>query len=944
MHFKRKYKNMNNRCTILLSMLTMSGMFLLADEKKSQGDSNENMTPAQLQARDEMNALRPLAESITYGYFWPETRKEAQKVYTRSMRAWNLDPTNEEAAYYVCRSNPANYEFKDKSNGKYSCDVYKQTDEFCKKYLDFFGQRNEQHHYEICLQRQICLREYGTLKEQYEIFLKLVMLELQYPKYARASCPHGFIRWLEYISGQMSEDELQQAYPIWQNFITETYNPFLMQRDGTLYKEAIRRSSCPELLEATYWAYMKEPLKARAAITKAAAIYPKDMEKSWSSSFCKTPQETISSILRIAGDSEWQTWQPEFTLISPLVTGNCEVTNNLINYVKRNDPDMPNDWKNYFPYVNKLQLRYAKINLDIPEMPKDEAAKYTFPSNLHYIPMCPFDGDSQLFFSRSYRCMDDGEDTLLYYSSRSPLLADKSEICVNLNYIPWPEHPIPATRQHLRGQQYIVTDYYLETLNGKTETMWIGTASHGIVRFSRNKNGKWRGRWITFCNGLPDKSTICGIFPAKYKGQKGVLVSARYSAHVNGIQYRDVWDNYFIDEATTSVILLNHVPLPYAVNLENGPSVLLTPSGVIFSPRKPTPPTWLSLQTAAEATDYGSLKKYDIENATFLKFSNAWWPGYYAIKFTPDSYLEEYSLIHNKFTKLSKIFTAFGGWHTDGTIYDQIAGLKIRKKIPYYLPDKVCTIKAGKFICMVINNHNTPGYENVMIIWKPGSLPENPLTHDSWYGPFELPEKLQIESVSRDPDNYLWMRLENGGLYRLDIEKSVADAQKAGQKWTSRQLRDGYIKMLSSFDWRHKAHYYLAEKQIQQAISFLDDKISEFKTAGDLQSQQDAMMFKAAALSFAVYDYKSAIDTYENILRLSQDSGIVYLAKRNMGIITFFDGQYGRCVECLSKLTPDIQMSYPFYTGDKMTIQPQVNSQKIIDNYIHKAKEKIATK
>ncbi len=282
-----------------------------------------------------------------------------------------------------------------------------------------------------------------------------------------------------------------------------------------------------EFVDAAYLAAKKDVPALRELLNRAARKYPRDYAQFWGELPRQygeawggsTHSAVVPRLLKIAGDAEWETWQPAF----------------------------PRPTRPQF-FVKELEWRALVVRL-LPAMPP------TFQLPGQVAPGCPVEFSKEAVEPRivpgwgsKYRRIEPlcivGEHMLFvspglvdYWEALpgshvlfvSPLSEVAGAAGSNGGYarlslspvlLDWPEHPAWAGGPKAVRSPVVVRCVHVQR-DAQAPTVWLGTQHHGIARFTR-KDGNWTGRWFTGRDGLPVEE-IFALTSCTYAGQPRLL-------------------------------------------------------------------------------------------------------------------------------------------------------------------------------------------------------------------------------------------------------------------------------------------------------------------------------------------------------------------------------------------------------------------------------------
>lgn len=894
----------------------MMPLTALYAQETNQSAPVDKLTSEQLQAREEMAAIKKLTDKMHPRYPVDNslTKEQKMEIARRSLRAWNLDPLYEPAAYFACQFNLELYGVGVSKSYEASNEVADSFFKVCDKYFDVFGDKtNPQHYYNLHVTLSFAGHEPQLSRRRMKVYANMGVCELAHME---LTCSTAHVQLWQNLDGyvlRIPDNEVEQEFIFWKKFYEDKYLPaykIFQQKKCKSWGEIL---GCWELIEAIFYARLHNPQEVRSLLQRIADKYPADVTRIWALNKRDTKQ-TVSGLLEIAGDPQWNTWMPKFADDSE-EKRKLQLLNGLTDYTGRFNKRMALDIGSVFP--EPLQLP-----ADIVPMPRvkiySDQDMYVFSPNC--VQPCGVINDDWMLYITPilHNVANSDSDFMLCVSRRKPLIDRNSPTCSNLEEAPWPEYPmkLPDSPQKKSNREHRLRafSYYAQPgLSPDDWTLWVGTRYHGLAKITHESGDKWGGRWFTVMDGLPPRTYISNIYRGIFKGRRGLILHVEYDYSVNSDHAGAL---FFLDVNTDKLYLIKdgiwrscqiefpgrhffHLPIIFSF-INGGHYFSDNHSMNEFADFSKTDIAYLAAHDIAQA---------DISNtkAHYLSF------GLGVSRQGRDDKLviqKDRIELYDKNYNFKTVMETLPFFITNGTSTIGREGILFYPPRPMILGIIEAATPYKDMICIVTNYNKYQNATNRMMrlfFWQPGTK-DNPFVDDKWYGPFVWNGCQAISSLLPDDAGYIWMTSigkENPTIFRIDVEKALDYARKEGRVHSSNELLDLYYRGFDRGQWRESLRLYLANGRREFVLESLEKIIRENSQAKN-EDYLDAVMFKAAIFSGSKVNFQDSINCYLKILGETQLPEYQYLATRNLALMYFKCGNYEKSVEMFDKIPPGL--------------------------------------
>lgn len=919
--------------------------------------TDEKPTPAQLQADEEMAAIKNLTQqvSVEYGVSESLTLEQKAEIAKRSLRAWNLDPSCEPAAYYACLFHLALYPKAQTNSSEYIKDAYLSNIKLGEKYFALFGEKVDPLHYYHLSIMLTNMRHISPKKKMIYLaqtgFWELRNMQKCHTNFHIVVWGH-LLAYITLIPDNELNDELEYWRKIYESEFLPSYKIFL-EKHYTSYGEF---SSCWEIVEATFYARLKNWKQTRTCLQQAANKYPQSNVYRWNIEKPCDISDRIQKLLRIAGDPEWKTWMPVFTSRPAAELQKESLFSLLLSYSTRFNGAFEMHPKLFLPSPLMLPFKVVKLP-DVQSVSTQIGLKDV---NLKCVQPCGVINDKWMLFVTPilHDVINQRYDSTLCIGERVHMYDVEEPVCKNLSEAPWPTYPVPSLRKKIDDGQnvhtYRVISYYIQNGDSQDDwTLWVGTMHHGLAKITHNRKNEWGGRWYTMQDGLPEKSTIANILPGVYKGMTGMLVFVQYDYRINS---RNTSAVFFIALSDDKIYLIKDKisdSCQIAFPGRNGFIVPLSGGwgndGVCMSSIRSID-GWADF--CKEDVEY--LNTHDIANATISGTNLAYLSGWLGIRRNgrkdkisfsrndAELYKEDGS---RKILCKSPIHRLY-----DGATRLGAEGILFQEPRPFLMGRIEAMALCGEKVCLVINYRNDFQRHDDMIFmffWEAGNG-DNPFVNDKWYGPFVWNGDKDIAAVVPDADGFIWMVVHKSispGICRINADEAIKIAETNNKVYSSSELFDMYYNAIGPGKWQQQLKLLYANGEKKKVLERLDEIIKKNSSEKN-QNYCDAIMFKAAIYASNKDTYNDSIQCYQKLLAEDLGPEYQYLAKRNIGTLNYQMGDYQKAIDMLCALPNDLdvsQSSQQTLGAADCTILNQAVQKYWLGYYLKQAKVKLAT-
>lgn len=905
------------------------------------GDDRNSL--AVQQSLEEMNAIKEFTGQIQEEFADSQklTRTQKAEMGRRSMRAWNLDPCNEYAAYIACIS--YRWTFPGSNDPQYGDthgpEARKETARLIHKYIEQFNEANPKH-----LQSLEYLRtQYGWRISRWEYFdamKNLGLLEMKYGDFFYPEMYQSFLYALKCYMQDISIKNIHEEYQRWKDFYFNIYYPLWCKayKSGKINKGIYYFW---ELVEAEYYFRLNQHDKVKEILQKAADKYPSDDKYAWGE--MGDTKYFLDMIIGCSDSRPYEGWKLKFHASQPVKNSQQVFVEKLREFCLRVNKPNPEDISQFLP--EPIPLRYSIETLPAIDCTSDaQTRKYSLENSVQ--PIGVINGKYWLYVSP---VMHD-RPNLLYDNCLAvgPNLDNKASEGDGgrLIELPWPAYSAPEDKvKKPNGQKanlFHITAYWVQP--GKSDgnfTVWAGTLYHGVARW-RYRDGKITdSRWFTSHDGFLSNRAVSDIIPAKYRGNAGLLVCSTDSSSQYGMVL------FFLDYATDKIVLLKkHIGQFCKLKSSSGremifPFTLFNVTSTIFSSNYSLC-SWGDLirNTWADilCEDIGDMK---IENC----------PAYYSeISFAVHHGKDKISWIGGNIAgmldaKYSKIFTL--------NLLDMDAG-RDNKRMGIYMPRNPTAIigtvenmsNCGGTIVATAwrrekNTNRRVNYS--LFLWQPGK--DNAFVDDKWYGPFSMEYDWDIVNIFPGDKSNIWLiDKKNGNRHlKVNIDELIDIAKSHGNVFTTLQQMDKFLLSIRG-DWRVYVRGLAGNGRPAQAVGILDGIIAENAKKHNVD-YFDALILKAAVYAKNEDAQKKALEIYEKILKEADGPEYKFLAGKSAGMICYNLKDYAQAIKYLSGVRkfPEVaEMWKNQADGDAMLFHLFRDSES--NYYLEKSKREVHAK
>lgn len=891
--------------------------------RKSQLSQEQQNKLAAEMAAEEMQSLEYLVGKRNGKYLESEFRTEEQKaiIAQRALRAWNLDPLNEEAAFWACYYHRFLYPHAKENMANFVPEAYEATAKIGDEYIACFGETNPLHYYNFWLMRS---SNHTASDKPLRVEGICCVWELKNMPLCRSNTHQFFFHAIASHLLRTPTPELDSEFAYWKDFYAKQYLPAYMIFKSKNYKAwgGIRCSW--EQAQAVYYARRGDSKKVRELLQSLADKHPEYDKSVWEASY----DFNIPKLLKMAGDVDWETWKPKFAEKLPEHT----LQHALAYYVSRNNPTPPNDPTLFMPPPIKLPI--TKVNYFTDNESDMEYGRIQ-PVGI----VCKND---MLFMAPLFLMQNDlGFDVKLYLASRKEITRQFGNPVINIHLvqIPFPEYPIPEKRKkrdYPFSPYYDVIDYLAEKDDNDNLVLWFATRCHGLVRIERSKTGKFTGRWFTVHDGLKDATSINGIERAKFDGKKGLLLmchSQNEAFNKNEL--------YFFEPDSTTWKLLGKCAENIRIAFENGQQTIF---GTGRTLGKYSITSLCNMRPSGAATSKEMLLKNDMKTAKINdipirgysivvpSFDNR---GFYAFEFNIFAYSFSRGISKPLISTLDECLRRLyavedhPGW----------AGIQGFTKIEAPIGYINGVVKINDYFCIAMHfaQENLRSRKDRIFLWQPSKY-ENPIKDDRWLGAFTWAGDAPIESMIADPEGWLWLAgRDTATSWIVDMRKGTQIAKERKQVWSSQQWLKMYEEGFKK-DWRLWAKYLAGQGQADKSLGVIDEVIATAKKQNDSNLLIDAIMLKAAILSNNHATIKNALSLFREALSKTSDPAVQYLAKKDLGMLYYDLKDYKHAESFLSQIPDKVEIQY-VTSGEAYKYSYLVDTP--VGYYLKKSREKL---
>jgi hypothetical protein len=749
-------------------------------------------------------------------YAWGDSeRARLERLAQAALRAAHLDPTSEKAAYLAAVSIEGKYLARGQSQ---TLAAKERVIHLCEQYLERFPKGSYEHRRMVLWRLSSATRgaasmtpgpistwsttprvadgpRYRYARKHVTATLELGIIENEAKK-PRGNALHAGSSSLWSLVRDIPDEVLDKEQAFWRTVWRERIEP-LGDVDVLPW----------EIIESRFHVRRKDVAGVRRCFEELATRPEPNRTDAWR----KRLMKGIERDLQEAGDPEWQTWRPKLTPVASLPPATFAEAKEF--HVRFHPP-------------------YVSI-WDYDESPVAPGAWIQFPESVCELgrtnrvvpyPRVEFlivAGDTAWFAAPHLYDKPNNDPHHLLAVPLARILGRGDSVSLadaDITIIPWPSSADGRPVHRPRIAKWAVTG------TAESPTVWIGTREAGLARFDRDE-GAWVGRWYAESEGVPleiahlaadrqatgESLVVVGYGPEKRGSPRDVMVlSIDPESHAVRLVLRGGIDRAWSADGVIGLnvavvgadgrrvpLALLGAPLPEPFTLEQAKGLARFQTGISEGQRL-------------------AVTRHDADPRV-----RVWaFPGIPA----GSDYLREID------PKTLRALAQPAG-DTPRPEFDDrdFVDTLLKRNLPGGAPIARIgqCVGVGGDLWMTMTSRgawHTRGEGEALVVYRPAARgAADWAKHDLWLGPFLIPDRGDIFSLSADGDGRVWAS-GAGGVFVTDSATLGAHATKIGQAMSTQGWRDAYAKRVAAAPWRQQVRTSLARRNFEATLALLDEQ------------------------------------------------------------------------------------------------------------------------